>query len=81
MRVKDAYLSACYARLVERRGKKKAVVAVAHKILGIADTLIRMLHPSSPDFDQPYRRSSARRWLASLRGLWYSWGDAGVAQW
>ena len=41
VRVKDSYLSAFYARLVGRRGKKKAIVAVAHKILVIAYTLIR----------------------------------------
>lgn len=41
VRVKDSYLSAFYGRLVGRRGKKKAVVAVAHKILVLAYTLIR----------------------------------------
>ncbi len=41
VRVKDRYLSAFYGRLVGRRGKKKAIVAVAHKILVLAYTLIR----------------------------------------
>lgn len=41
VRVKDSYLSAFYGRLVGRRGKKKAIVAVAHKILVLAYTLIR----------------------------------------
>jgi transposase len=41
VRVKDSYLSAFYGRLVGRRGKQKAIVAVAHKILVLAYTLIR----------------------------------------
>jgi transposase len=41
VRVKDSYLSAFYHRLVGRRGKKKALVAVAHKILVLAYTLIQ----------------------------------------
>lgn len=41
VRVKDSYLSAFYGRLVGRRGKKKAIVAVAHKLLVLAYTLIR----------------------------------------
>jgi transposase len=41
VRVKDSYLAAFYGRLVGRRGKKKAIVAVAHKILVLAYTLIR----------------------------------------
>jgi transposase len=41
VRVKDSYLAAFYSRLVGRRGKKKAIVAVAHKLLVLAYTLIR----------------------------------------
>ncbi len=41
VRVKDSYLSAFYSRLVGRRGKKKAIIAVAHKILVLAYTLIQ----------------------------------------
>ena len=33
IRVKDSYFSALYHRLVGRRGKKRAIVAVAHSIL------------------------------------------------
>jgi transposase len=40
VRTKDTYLAAFYARLVARRGKKKAIVAVAHKLLTIAYTLL-----------------------------------------
>lgn len=41
VRVKASYLAAFYSRLVGRRGKKKALVAVAHKLLVLAYTLIR----------------------------------------
>lgn len=41
VRVKDTYLASFYGRLVGRRGKKKAIVAVAHKLLVLAYTLIR----------------------------------------
>lgn len=39
-RVKDTYLSALYHRLAGRRGKKRAIVAVAHALLKIAYVLI-----------------------------------------
>jgi transposase len=41
VKVKGSYLAGFYQRLVARRGKKKAIVAVAHKILTIAYTLLR----------------------------------------
>ena len=40
-RVKDTYLSALYHRLAGRRGKKRAIVAVAHAVLKIAYVLIQ----------------------------------------
>jgi transposase len=45
VKVKDAYLAAFYHRLVARRGVKKAIVAVAHKLLTIAYTLLRKREP------------------------------------
>ncbi len=41
VRVKESSLAAFYQRLVARRGVKKAIVAVAHKLLTIAYTLVR----------------------------------------
>ncbi len=41
VKVKDSYLGAFYRRLVARRGVKKAIVAVAHKLLTLAYTLLR----------------------------------------
>ena len=40
-RKRDSWLSAYYGRLVARRGAKKAIVAVAHKLLTIGYTLLR----------------------------------------
>ena len=40
-RVKDTYLFALYYRLAGRRGKKRAIVAVAHALLKIAYVLIQ----------------------------------------
>ena len=41
IKVKDSFLAAFYRRLAARRGKKKAIVAVAHKILVIVYTLLK----------------------------------------
>jgi transposase len=41
VKVKESYLAAFYRRIVVRRGKKRAIVAVAHKLLVIAYTLLR----------------------------------------
>jgi transposase len=41
VKVKGSSLAAFYQRLVARRGVKKAIVAVAHKLLTIAYTLLR----------------------------------------
>ncbi|HSH80659.1 MAG TPA: IS110 family transposase [Herpetosiphonaceae bacterium] len=45
VKVKDSYLAAFYHRLVARRGVKKAIVAVAHKLLILAYTLLRKRAP------------------------------------
>jgi transposase len=41
IKVKETFLAAFYRRLAARRGKKKAIVAVAHKILVIVYTLLK----------------------------------------
>ena len=51
VKVKDSYLAAFYRRLVARRGVKKALVAVAHKLLRLAYTLLCKR--------EPYREPSA----------------------
>ena len=45
VKVKDSHLAAVYHRLVVKRGKKKAIIAVAHKLLVIAYTLLRKREP------------------------------------
>lgn len=37
----DTFLAAFYQRLASRRGKKKAIIALAHKILVIIYTLLK----------------------------------------
>lgn len=44
-RTKDTYLSSKYKSLVGRRGKKRALIAVAHKILQIAYFILRDKQP------------------------------------
>jgi transposase len=52
VRTKGTYLAAFYGRLVARRGKKKAIVAVAHKLLTIAYTLLtKREHYREPGVD------------------------------
>lgn len=41
IKVKDSFLAAFYRRLAGRRGKQKAIIAVAHKILVIEYTLLK----------------------------------------
>ena len=45
VKVKGSSLAAFYHRLVGRRGVKKAIVAVAHKLLTLAYTLLRKREP------------------------------------
>ena len=44
-KTKDTYLSSKYKSLVGRRGKKRALIAVAHKILQIAYFIIKDKQP------------------------------------
>jgi transposase len=41
IKVKDSFLAAFYRRLAGRRGKQKAIIAVAHKLLVIVYTLLK----------------------------------------
>ena len=41
VRTKDSFLAAYFHRLAGRRGKQKAIIAVAHKILVIIYTLLK----------------------------------------
>ena len=73
---KSTYLSAQYHRLAGRRGKKRAIMAVAHSILVIAYHLIRDHEPyreiGSDHFDKLAAPVTARRLLKRLESLGYN---------
>jgi transposase len=73
---KGTYLSAQYHRLAGRRGKKKAIMAVAHSILVIAYHLIKRQEPyrelGGDYFDQRRPEATAKRLVKRLQQLGYS---------
>jgi transposase len=73
MRTKDTYLSAQGRRLTHRRGKKRAVVAVAHTILIIAYHILQRQHPYQDlgrnYFDERERSAIARQSVRRLEQL------------
>lgn len=75
-RTKGTYLSAQYHRLAGRRGKKKAMVAVAHSILVMAYHLIQRQEPyrelGGNYFDQRRPEATAKRLLKRLEQLGYA---------
>jgi transposase len=70
MRTKDTYLSAQGQRLTRRRGKKRAVGAVAHTILVIAYYVLQRRQPyqdlGSNSFDERERAAVARQSIRRL---------------
>jgi len=74
-RSRKSYLSALYHRLASRRGKNKAVIAVAHAILVIVYHLLdrkesyRDLGPNY--FDQRNKEAVRRRLVRRLQDLGY----------
>lgn len=75
-RNRDTYLSAQYHRIAARRGKKRAIVAVAHSILVIIYHLLRD-HSSYQDlggnyFDERHRLNILRRAIYRIERLGYS---------
>ena len=75
-RTRGTYLSAQYHRLAARRGRKKAIAAVAHTILTIAYYLLTRgteyaeLGPRY--FDQHDQQRLTRRLVSRLEGLGYT---------
>jgi transposase len=73
MRTKDTYLSAQGRRLTHRRGKKRAVVAVAHTILIIAYHVLQRQQPyqdlGSNYFDERERSTVERQSVRRLEKL------------
>lgn len=76
VKVKESYLAAFYHRLVVRRGKKKAIVAVAHKLLVLAYTLIRKHErykdPGARYYDERQRDKLAHQLPARIERLGYN---------
>jgi transposase len=72
---KDTYLAAQYHRLVGRRGKKRAIIAVAHSILVIAYHLISRNEDykdlGANYFDERNPQATARRLVSRLTRLGY----------
>lgn len=76
VRTKDSAIAAFYGRLVARRGKKKAIVAVAHKLLVLAYTLIRKREryrePGANYLDARQQDKLLNRLRARIERLGYS---------
>jgi transposase len=74
-RTKNTYLSAQYHRLVGRRGKKRAIVAVAHSILVISYHILKHQQPhyelGGNYFDEHKKESVAQRLTKRLEKLGY----------
>jgi transposase len=74
-RKKDGYLAAQYHRLAARRGKKRAIVAVAHSILVIAYHILSRREPyrelGGNHFDERKRESVVNRLVHRLEKLGY----------
>jgi transposase len=72
---KNTYLAAQYHRLSARRGKKRALVAVAHSILVIAYHLLRSKQTykdlGSNYFDQRDKEAVGKRLVHRLKTLGY----------
>ena len=74
-RTRNTYLSAQYHRLAGRRGKKRAILAVAHSILVISYHIIQRKEPyrdlGGDYFDQRRPEATAKRLLIRLQHLGY----------
>lgn len=74
-RTKNTYLAAQYHRLAGRRGKKRAIIAVAHSILVIAYHLIQREEPyhdlGGDYFDRRRPEATVKRLVRRLEQLGY----------
>jgi transposase len=75
-RSKDAYLAAYYHRVAARRGKKKAIVALAHTLLTIIYYLLtrdRDYEDLGPEYlNEHDREQTERRLIRRLQGFGYT---------
>jgi hypothetical protein len=74
-RVRNSYFAAQYHRLVPRRGRRRAAVAVAHSMLIVIYNLIKdgtiYQELGATHFDELDRRRVARRAVHKLQSLGY----------
>ena len=74
-RSRNTYLSAQYHRLAGRRGKKRAIVAVAHSILVISYHIVQRKEPyrdlGGDYFDKQRPEDTAKRLLRRPQHLGY----------
>jgi transposase len=74
-RTRSTYLSAQYRRLAARRGKKRAILAVAHSMLVMAYYMIQRREPyreaGGDFFDRLQPEDTARRLVKRLESLGY----------
>jgi hypothetical protein len=72
---KGTYLSAFYHRIARRRGKKRAILAVAHKLLVIIYHVLKTKKPytelGEDYFDQLEKTQIERRSVRRLEQLGY----------
>lgn len=75
-RTKNTYLSALYRRIAARRGKKRAIMAVAHAILKMAYYMIVRgtdYHELGADyFDKLKPKNAAKRLITRLQNMGYT---------
>jgi transposase len=74
-RTKDTYLSAKYHRIAARRGKKRAIIALGHKILVIAYHVLKQdcsyLDLGADYFDKLHRKALETSLVRKLQSLGY----------
>jgi transposase len=75
VRVKDCHLASVYHRLAGRRGVKKAIMAVAHRILVAAYYMLRgqepYREPGAPPADEQRKAQVLSRMLKRIENLGY----------
>ncbi len=76
VKVKDSHFAAVYHRLVGRRGVKKAILAIAHRIL-TAVYYILLHHepyrePGGPDVEDRRKQQLVRRMQQRIERLGYA---------
>ena len=78
----DSQFKGKYKGLVIRRGHKRTIVAIGHKILRIIFTLLRDLtpyHDPAVDYEELMVKRNAPRWIKALKNFGYLLDNPAVA--